>query len=233
MSDVNSLNGSSVRDTSGRTGRIVAVTPTGVALAWMRKGLIAEEAQLDRAALATDIQVLTLKEGWQPLVVVAGIAPIVPPSTTAALIEELEALVEKTAPAKPKIKKISKSKSKKSGNKKKGGETPSAAPEVKKPKAPRKFFGKKKHSPFKRFPKLGPAEGGQPREVQKALQWDCNKQGTDQQKCVRLKKDASGRLRKSKQPEDVKMVHTNRARKAAYQRVYKRWSTQQGWHQHP
>jgi len=199
MSDMNSLNGSSVRDTGGRTGRIVSVTEAAVNLAWMQKGLIAEETQLQRTALAPDLQVLTLKEGWQPLVAVAGVTAPVPPSKVATLVEDLRNIVE-----------ASKSK-----------------PSIKKKKAT--SFGKKKHSPFKRFGLLGPGPDHSfgTREVSRQTRWDCTKTGKNKQLCTKLKKDAKGRLRRTTQK---KAVHIDPGYKASYNQAYKAWSAKQGWH---
>src|ERR1035437_6670701 len=98
MSDMNSLNGSSVRDAGGRTGRIVSVTEASVNVSWMKHYLIAEENSLGRTALAGDLQVLTLKEGWQPLVALAGVTLPKVLSPLAQLAEELHNRFEAKKP---------------------------------------------------------------------------------------------------------------------------------------
>jgi hypothetical protein len=74
MSDTNVVNGASIRH-DGRVGRIVSVTEDSVLVAWHRKGLTAETEVLPRTSgkLSEDIQVLTLKNGWVPLVQLVGI----------------------------------------------------------------------------------------------------------------------------------------------------------------
>lgn len=188
MLDTNSLNGSSVRDTNGRSGRIVSVTETALNIAWMQKGLIAEEKAMERLALAEDLQILTLKEGWKSLKTVAGIVPPKVLSKNEALIQELNTIAEEAK------KKVS--------------------------------YGKKKHSPFKNFGHLGPTTHVGNREVGKKTQWDCTKSGAYGQKCVLLKKDAKGRLRRTK---TVKNIKIKPGYKSAYNHEYKQWRSKQGW----
>lgn len=194
MPDLNSLNGSSVRDAAGRIGRIVSVTDAAVSVAWMQKGLIAEEAALKRTALAEDVQVLTLKDGWKPLGAVAGIEAPKVLSPLAQLSEELTSLF----PSK-KLKLQTEA--------------------VKKKKV---LYGKKKHSPFKTFSLLGPGPDNTfgTREVSKRTRWDCTKTGKYNQRCVLLKKDAKGRLRRTK---TEKKVHIKPDYKAKYNQAYKAW----------
>lgn len=202
MSDMNSLNGSSVRDAGGRAGRIVSVTEESVNVAWMQKGLIAEEATLGRTAIAADLLVLTLKEGWQPLTALAGVVAPRQLSALAQLSEELQALF---TPNKPKLKSVL-------------GE---ASEKKLKKKAVK--FGKKTHSPFKRFGHIGPGPGTATkgtREVGKRTHWDCTKTGPYGQTCTLLKKDAKGRLRKTKK---TKKIRIKRDYKKTYNKSYKAW----------
>lgn len=196
MSDMNSLNGSSVRDAGGRAGRIVSVTEAAVNVAWMQKGLIAEEAVLVRTALAPDLQVLTLKEGWQPLTTLAGVVIPKEVSQLAQLSEELTSLFASQEIAEASGEKKLKKKSVK--------------------------FGKKTHSPFKRFSNLGPGPGKSTgtREVSKRTHWDCTKSGPYGQICTLLKKDAKGRLRKTDKKKKIKI---KRPYKQAYNKDYKAW----------
>ena len=201
MSDMNSLNGSSVRDASGRAGRIVSVTEATVNVAWMQKGLIAEEKAMERVSLAEGLQVLTLKEGWKPLVVVAGITPPKILSPVAQLSEELHHLFEGK---KLKLKKEVLSEGKTLAKKKKV------------------LYGKKTHSPFKTFSLLGPGPDNSfgTREVGKRTRWDCTKTGKYNQRCVLLKKDAKGRLRRT---STKKAIHIKPDYKAKYNKAYKAW----------
>lgn len=187
---MNSLNGSNVRDPNGRSGRIVSIAEAVVNVAWTQKGLISEEIAMDRNAIAQDLQILTLKEGWQPLAAVVGITPPKPPSKNAQLIEDLVSLVEGAGPKK----KVS--------------------------------YGKKTHSPFKNFKHLGPTTHVGSREVGKKTHWDCTKSGPYGQKCVLLKKDAQGRLRKTK---TVKNIKIKKDYKKSYNSEYKQWRSKQGW----
>jgi len=202
MSDMNSLNGSSVRDAGGRAGRIVSVTEESVNVAWMQKGLIAEEATLGRTALAADLQVLTLKEGWQPLTTLAGVVVPKELSQLAQLSEELQNLF---TPKKPKLKAVL-------------GE---ASEKKLKKKAVK--FGKKTHSPFKRFGHLGPGPGtatATTREVKKKTHWDCTKNGAYGQTCTLLKRDAKNRLRKTKTKKEIRIKPDY---KQKYNKSYKAW----------
>jgi hypothetical protein len=196
MSDMNSLNGASVRDAAGRTGRVLSVTDATIRVAWMQKGLIAEEVALERTALAKDLQVLTLKESWQPLVGLMGVTPPKVLSKTAQLAEELQVLFE----AKKKA----------------------VVPSDKKLKKKAVKFGRKTHSPFKRFHSLGPGPDNTfgTREVSKKTAWDCTKSGSYKQKCTLLKKDAKGRLRKT---DKVKNITIKKPYKQSYNHAYKAW----------
>jgi len=195
MSDMNSLNGASVRDAAGRAGRVLSVTETTLNVAWMQKGLIAEEAALSRTALAEELQVLTLKDGWQPLVGLAGVTVPKVLSQTAQLAEELQSLFEAKKKAAPSDKKLRKKAVK---------------------------YGKKTHSPFKRFSLLGPGPDNSfgTREVSKRTKWDCTKTGAYNQVCTLLKKDAKGRLRKT---DKKKKIHIKKDYKAGYNHAYKAW----------
>jgi hypothetical protein len=201
MSDMNSLNGSSVRDATGRTGRVVSVTEAAVNVAWMQKGLVAEEAVLERATLAGDLQVLTLKEGWQPLAVLAGVTIPKESSQLAQLAEELQSLF---ATSKPKLK------------------LPLGEASEKKLKKKATLFGKKRHSPFKRFGRLGPGPGTGhgTREVGKKTRWDCTKTSAYNQTCTLLKRDAKKRLRRTKK---TKKIRINPSYKSGYNKAYKAW----------
>jgi hypothetical protein len=167
----------------------------------MQKGLIAEEATLGRTALAADLQVLTLKEGWQPLTALAGVVVPRELSQLAQLSEELQSLF---TPQKPKLKPVL-------------GE---ASEKKLKKKAVK--FGKKTHSPFKRFSNLGPGPGGTQgtREVSKRTHWDCTRTGPYAQKCTLLEPDAKGRLRKTKKTKKIKI---KRGYKKVYNKDYKSW----------
>lgn len=202
MSDVTSLNGSNVRDAAGRIGRIVSVTEAAVNVAWLQKGMIAEEAALGRENIASEIQILTLKEGWKPLTVVAGIVPSKPVSPATQLSEELHDLFE------PKKRKLNTE-----------GLALSEAASKKKVKV---LFGKKKHSPFKTYKLLGPGPDQDfgTREVSKATRWDCTKTGKYNQRCVLLKKDSQGRLRRSNKRKDI---HIKPDYKKKYNKAYKAW----------
>lgn len=201
MTDFNSLNGSSVRDAAGRSGRIVSITESAVNLAWMNKGLIAEEVALQRAALSKDLQVLTLKEGWKPLGAVAGLSEAKASAKLQTLAEDLNALTEKE-----------------------GSEDGQYSHRSEKQRA---RFGKKKHSPFKNFGHIGPAAGGAgEREVSRRTQWDCTRAGNYRQRCVLLKKDAQGKLRKTKR---VKYIRIKVGYKKAYNKAYKAWRVKMGW----
>lgn len=195
MSDMTSLNGASVRDESGRAGRIVTVSETTIKVAWMQKGLIAEEATFERTALAAGLQVLTLKEGWKPLFAVAGVLLPKVLSPTAQLSEELHQLFEPKKKLKLKTEAIKKKKV---------------------------LYGKKTHSPFKRFSLLGPGpdQSFGTREVSKRTRWDCTKTGKYQQRCVLLKKDAKGRLRRSNIKKNIRIKP---GYKASYNQAYKAW----------
>jgi hypothetical protein len=46
MTDKTILNGSSIKDSAGRMGRIVSVSEQMVAVAWMQKGIVAEAGSL-------------------------------------------------------------------------------------------------------------------------------------------------------------------------------------------
>jgi hypothetical protein len=247
-----SLNGSSVRDAGGRTGRIVSASESQINLAWMQKGLIAEECTLERTALAEDLQILTLKEGWLPLEVVAGVTAPVAPSPFMSLIEDLQRLTKD----KPSIKKVgkvklskrqlaSKLKAKikaktklkaakgKAKLKAKVAKVKTSSGEPKKFRAKAKQFGKQAHSPFKRHQHNGPAEGGDhgSREVDRTTRWHCKKSAPYKQTCKKLKKDASGRLRINKQalPKEITIKPDYKKR---YNHKYKAWAAKQGWHSH-
>jgi hypothetical protein len=56
--------------------------------------------------------------------------------------------------------------------------------------------------------------------VSKRTRWDCTKTGKYNQKCVLLKKDAKGRLRRS---DTTKKVHIKPDYKASYNKAYKAW----------
>lgn len=197
MSDINSLNGSSVRDAAGRTGRVVSVTEAAVNVAWMSKGLITEETGLERTTLDEKLQVLTLKDGWQSLTSVAGIVPPRVLTPVAALTEELVTLFERS---KKKLKK-----------------EPSASTKKKKV-----LFGKKKHSPYKDLTLLGPGPDHSfgTREVSKRTKWDCTRAGYLKQTCTLLKKDAKGRLRRSKTKKKITIKPEYRKK---YNAAYKAW----------
>lgn len=201
MSDTNTLNGSSVRDASGRIGRIVSVTDAAVNVAWIQRGLIAEEAALGRQNLAEELQVLTLKEGWKSLTAVAGIAPSKPVSPATRLSEELKDLF---LPKKKKLK----------------TEGITLSEDAK--KKVKVLFGKKKHSPFKTYAMLGPGPDHDfgTREVSKRTHWDCSKTGKYSQRCVLLKKDAQGRLRRSKTQKQIRIKPDY---KKKYNKAYKAW----------
>jgi hypothetical protein len=157
----------------------------------MDKGLVTEEATLERKALSSTLQVLTLKEGWKSLKDIAGISTI---SHLQQVCEELQSLVE--------------------------------APRKKKLKA-QKRFGKKMHSPMKNFSPIGPAAGGYgTRKVTKRTHWDCSKSGKYKQRCVMLKKDAKGRLKKTGKIKNIKI---KKSYKDQYNQGYKPWRAKQGW----
>lgn len=201
MPDTNALNGSSVRDASGRIGRIVSISEAAVNVAWIQKGLIAEEATLGRENIAEELQVLTLKEGWKPLTAVAGIAPSKPVSPAMRLSEELHDLFQ------PKKRKLN---------------TEGIVLSEDAKKKVKVLFGKKKHSPFKTYAMLGPGPDHDfgTREVSKRTQWDCTKTGKYNQKCVLLKKDAKGRLRRTDKRKDI---HIKPDYKKKYNKAYKAW----------
>ena len=211
MTDINSLNGASVRDTRGHTGRSISVTDSSVNIAWMKKGIISEEKTLDRTAVSGDLQILTLKEGWRPLVSAVGKSPDVSPSACNRLVEDLNSIMEAA--------------------KKKTQKEPKEPKEPKAPRAVPKAFGKKKHSPYKDLIHHGPAAGGDStREVSQRKKWDCVKTAPYKQKCYRLKKDKnSKRLRrdKSKKPKPITIKKSYKLGK--YNPGYKPWRAKQGW----
>ena len=101
--------GSSVKDSSGRTGRIVAMTESAVRIAWLEQGSVSHTVDLSRSGVDASIQILTLKEGWQPL----AAKTVVTESKFqhASLVAELSSLSEgkgKSAKQKAKDKKIKK-----------------------------------------------------------------------------------------------------------------------------
>lgn len=218
MDNVNSLNGSSVRDANGRLGRILSVNESKVAIAWMQKGVIAEERSFGRAELPKDVQVLTLGEGWQPLATVAGVAVSGGPSKLLTLAEDLNGMLEaKSEKAK------AKKKQRREARKEKAATKVIARAEKKKVR-----FGKKKHSPFKNYGHLGPGPGTGhgTREVSRKTQWDCTKAGAFKQNCVKLQKTAKGTIEKTGK---VKKITLKKSYKDSYNDEYKPWRATAGF----
>lgn len=91
MADMTRLNGASVKDANGRTGRVVSISEAAVSLTWLAKGIVAEEQSVQRNSIPKGIKILTIKEGWTSLDTVAGLHE---PSLAERTVTDLQSLLE-------------------------------------------------------------------------------------------------------------------------------------------
>lgn len=102
MIDVEALRGSTVRDSAGTRGEVLAMSPAWMKIGWWDEGVLLprEEAFLRSDPRVESIEILTLSSGWVPVVSLMGMEESEEPRGP-SLAEDLESLLAESAGGKP------------------------------------------------------------------------------------------------------------------------------------